>query len=222
MRYSVKRYEIRSENAAKPTSTPAQWLLDWIDKLSPESRVLDLGCGKLRYTKPLSQQVKSVVAVDSKQQVDRSQTIDGEKNVSVRQYVNEYFPNVQVCALDESRWRRWRYDRILVAYVLSAIPFPAVRKDVLRAARDVLKQRGGELLIATTFANSRFRDWERTGRGERYRDGFLIRSQAGTSFYGLIPLEKLRRYCRDVELDIADSGTIYSETAFVIACRKKA
>ena len=221
MRYSVKGVEIRSENAAKPTSTPSKWMLEWIDDLSREWRILDLGCGKLRYTIPLSQKVKSVVAVDSKEQVNRIQTINGESGVSVRDYAARNLPNVRVFSLQQTGWHRWRYDRILVAYVLSAIPFRTDRINVLRTARDLLKQRGGEVLVATTFANSRFRDWERTGRGIRYKDGYLNKSRSGMSFYGLIRLEKLRRYCGNVGLEIADAGTIHSKTAYVVARRMK-
>lgn len=221
MRYSVKGFEVRSENAAKPVCTVSRWLLDWIRNLQRDWRVLDLGCGKLRHTIPLSRQVRSVIAVDSKEQVDRSQTIDGKTGVSVRDYASRYLPNARVFALSEAGWHRWRYDRVLLAYVLSAIPFRTDRLAVLGTARDHLRRRGGEALIATTFANSRFRDWEREGRGIRYRDGFIMPNASGASFYGLISLDKLKRYCRDVGLEVVESGRIYGETGYVVARRRR-
>jgi len=217
MRYLVRGLEIRSENAAKPTSTPSQWLLDCIADFSPNWRVLDLGCGKLRYTVPLARHVKAVVAVDSREQIDRNQTVNGEADTSVREFVASRFDNVRVFALHEKGWRRWRYDRILIAFVLSAIPVPAVRLDVLRTARDLLKLRDGKVLVAATFANSRFKDWERSARAEPYRDGYLIHGPSRTSFYGLIKQDKLRRYCREVGLAITHAGTVHGQTAYVVA-----
>lgn len=217
MRYSIQGREVRSENAAKPTSTPSQWLLKWIADLPRHSRVLDLGCGKLRYTIPLSRQIDKVVAVDSPKQIDRVQTVDGEAGWTVRQFVADRLTNVQVFSLDEVGWRRWRYDRVLIAYVLSAIPKTSVRLDVLSNARDVLKRRGGEIFVATNFANSRYKNWETDPRATKYGDGFLIENRKGVSFYGMIPLDRLCDYCRRVGLEVVDRGTIYGNNAYVAA-----
>src|SRR3954451_20261754 len=121
MRYNINGTEVRSENAAKPACFAGRWVLDWMSMLDRRASALDLGCGKLRYTVHLSRLLQSVVAVDSKAQIDRVQKLFG-LDCSVREYTARYLPNVSAFAFDEPQWRRSQYSVILCSNVLSAIP----------------------------------------------------------------------------------------------------
>lgn len=195
-------------------------MLDWIARLPRDLHVLDLGCGKLRHTIPLARRVAKVTAVDSREQIDREQSISGESGWTVRRFAEERCNNIRVFALDEPQWLKRRFDRVVIAYVLSAIPHVADRLEVLRQAKDVLNRRGGEILIATNFANSRFKDWEQNKQARRYRDGYLITNAHGTSFYGMITLDKLRDYAARVELDVISATTHHGENAYLAAGRR--
>jgi hypothetical protein len=133
-RYRVRGCEVRSENAAKPAESAGGWLLTWLRRLEPSLDGLDLGCGKLRYTVPLSNRINRVMAVGSQIQVDRVQTSFGCKCT-----VREYLPNVSVNATIEREWRRQRYDFILCSNVLSAIPDRRERASLISSAFERLK-----------------------------------------------------------------------------------
>jgi hypothetical protein len=82
--------------------------------------------------------------------------------------------------------------------------------------RRCLPQKGG-VLIVTNFANTRFRDWESEKRATTHLDGYLLRNSSGTSFYGMIPLEVLHKYCKKVGLAVQAAGTFHGECAWVFA-----
>ena len=191
--------------------------MNLINELPTSFRALDLGCGKLRYSLVLARRVKQVIAVDSPNQVDRIQKIGHEANVTLRQYVDRRCKNVEVYSTDQRTWKRYRYDFVLLANVLSAIPTKRSRIQLLMQARDVMKRRGGHLLIVTNFSNSRFRDWELNDRAIRYGDGWLLEGSRGNSFFGMIPLNRLKAYVREVGLTVLSSGTHRSEVAYVEA-----
>src|SRR5437667_340107 len=149
MRYTIRGLEIRSENAAKPASSAGRWMLDWIRSLPRKTTALDLGCGKLRYTVPLARHISSVTAVDSTIQLDRKQLLFGKMR-SVQEYASSALRNVQVCTLDDTAWRRQRYDIVLCSNVLSAVPCRKSRKAILRAASTCLAPQG-RLLITTQY-----------------------------------------------------------------------
>lgn len=216
MRYSVKGLEVRSENAAKPASSAGRWLLDWIANLECGYRGLDLGCGKLRYTVPLSRRISSVVAVDSQIQVDRVQTLFGAKS-SVRRYATENLPNVRVHSLNERCWRRSSYDVVLCSNVVSAIPSRKARYQLIACARESLNRRG-VVMLTTQFRNSYFKKWASNPRAIRHCDGFLVRGGRGTSFYAMLDSDALVKICLRAGLSIIDSGHA-KELAFVLATR---
>lgn len=78
MHYKINDGIIESELAAKSTRQPNKQVLKYINTLSSDEVVLDYGCGKLRYTIPLSKQVKKVVAIDSLEQLSKRQIINGK------------------------------------------------------------------------------------------------------------------------------------------------
>lgn len=216
MRYRVRGCEIRSENAAKPASSAGKWLLEWIKRLDPLYEGLDLGCGKLRYTVPLAQRIRSVTAVDSKVQIDRLQTLFGSRS-TIRKYASEHLCNVRVHAVEQKAWQRRAYDIVLCTNVLSAIPSTQVRDELVSCAHQRLRRRG-LFLLTTQFQNSHFRYWADDPRASRYCDGFLVRGARGASFYALLNSEKLVALCRKAGLLVVDSGHV-KELAYVIATK---
>jgi SAM-dependent methyltransferase len=218
MRYIVNGAEVRSENAAKPACFAGRWMLDWISSLKVHGRGLDLGCGKLRYTVHLAKQLTSVVAVDSRIQVDRIQRLFGTY-CSVRQYATSNLGNVHVYDLQEDAWRQKRYSVILCSNVLSAIPSPKVRRELVKLAYDQLAP-GGEFLITTQYRNSHFTAWHTNPKARPFRDGFLVESPRGTSFYGMIDSTSLLRVCQWAGFTVTASGHA-GEVAYVFGTRTK-
>ncbi len=216
MRYRVRGLEIRSENAAKPGSSAGCWMLDFISSLEPRHTALDLGCGKLRYTVPLAQRLRFVTAVDSEVQLNRSQMLFGTR-CSVREYVRNHLPNVRVFELEDNIWKRNRYNVVLCANVVSAIPFLKIRRELLNAAFNCLKA-GGQFLVTTQYRNSHFTNWGEDARAERFYDGFLVQSDRGTSFYGLINSARLSRLCKSAGFAVLEAGHA-NELAYVSATR---
>lgn len=195
MRYRVNNVEIRSENAAKPSNIPGRDVMEWIDSLPRWARVLDYGCGKFRYTIPLSKRVRHVHAVDSVVQVERTQIINGIKG-SLKTYALKYLPNVAVGSVENEEWKENTYDFALCANVLSAIPDVGVRLTVLRRLHSTLRP-GGTAFIVTQFSSTYFKIYESNPNSERFLDGWLIRGSRGASFYGIIPPERVESMCRD-------------------------
>jgi len=220
MRYKVNGKIIRSENSAKPTNTASKLVLEHIDALPREYNVLDMGCGKLRHTIPLSKRVAHVTAVDSKEQVYRKQVIAGKKSISIYEYADRYLPNVTIATIGNTRWKRSRFDFVLIAHVLSAIPDIIARINVLRDGANVLKRRTGHMLIVTNFSNTRFRAWEKASRATAYLDGWIIENKKGVSFFGLISVHELIRYCLEIGLRIIQSRTVNGCIAIVEAAHQ--
>jgi 2-polyprenyl-3-methyl-5-hydroxy-6-metoxy-1,4-benzoquinol methylase len=216
MRYAIRGLEIRSENAAKPASSAGRWMLNWIRQLPVDAHALDIGCGKLRYTVPLSRRTTSVTAVDSAIQLDRRQRLFG-KLASVRAYAAETLSNVKVYELEDRTWHRKRYEIIVCSNVLSAIPCRKTRTRLVRTARTCLSARG-RLLLTTQFRNSHFKRWKTARNAARFLDGYLVRGKRGTSFYGLLDAAALAQLCRRCGLRILQTGHA-GELAYVLASR---
>lgn len=214
MRYRFKGVELKTENAAKPYRQRSKWLVARIRQIRSDAVALDYGCGKFRYTIPLSQRVKRVFAVDSSFQIGREQQI-ANRRTTLCGYARKYLKNVSVYEVCSEGWRRQRFDFILCANVLSVIPHELVRLKVLRELRAVLKE-NGQLLVSTQFRNTYFRQLEGNPNATWVRDGWFIRGLRGSSFYALIPPRKLAQLCRAAGLLVSHSGS-NGETAFVFA-----
>jgi SAM-dependent methyltransferase len=218
MRYKAAGLEVRSENAAKPSTSAGRWVLSWIETLPREVRALDLGCGKLRYTKPLAERVISVTAVDSPVQINRKQRLFGRTS-SVREYAAKSLPNVRIRTTQDRDWRRDRYDVVVCTNVLSAIPCRKTRIGLVRQAARLLS-RSGRFLLTTQYRNSHFRLWESDARARPYLDGFIVNGRRGASFYALLDAEDLKDLCATKEIKVLSSGHV-GELAYVLACRRR-
>ncbi len=98
--------------------------------------------------------------------------------------------------------RAIRYDFILCANVLSAVPSHTARSRRLRSLREGLRPRG-RLLAVTQYTNSCLSAYASDRRAERFLDGYLIRSSRGTFFFRVIPPASLANM-----LHVLDAGRV--------------
>ena len=147
MHYRVKGALIRSENAAKPMADAAAPLVDWLLQRPRTKSALDYGCGKLRYTPHVAARSRHLGIVDSAEQLDRVQRIDGGE-ATVREHAGGKWPGCRIYDLTQF-WKgiSHSYGFILCANVLSAIPCPKVRARSLRSIRHALTPRGTVLVV---------------------------------------------------------------------------
>jgi 2-polyprenyl-3-methyl-5-hydroxy-6-metoxy-1,4-benzoquinol methylase len=145
---------------------------------------LDFGCGKLRYSGLLARKCKAFTLVDSEVQVTRTQKIGG-KETTVSEYAKREWPGCRVLSLEEFQRDKRKYDFVLCANVLSAIPNRRVRSKALRrlasAARDE-----GRCLFITQYRNSYFTKMAASRNAIRHLEGWILKTQRGAFYYGLL------------------------------------
>ena len=184
---------VRTENAAKPDSQASTYLKKMLVRLPHVSSSFDYGCGKLRYYDAILEATDTLTIVDSEIQISRQQTVKGEKT-SVRSFVGRS-NRISVCNDSEFSASRELFDRGFCINVLSVIPIVARRRQVLDAIRAHLKV-SGVCLFVVQYRNSDFQRMRLMPNAKPWRDGFLIDSLRGFSFYGLIPPERLASMVR--------------------------
>ena len=177
--------------------------MDWINELPTTAVVLDYGCGKFRYAIPLARRVQKVYCVDCKNQIERLQLVN-EKRTSLKEYARTEVQNIVVVDANLALWRRRKYDRILLANVLSTIPSRKTRAIVLERLYKVLRQQG-ELLACTQFRNSYFNTFQSNPEARPYLDGWLVANRKRPSFYGIINPQQLANICRKAGFTIIES-----------------
>jgi 2-polyprenyl-3-methyl-5-hydroxy-6-metoxy-1,4-benzoquinol methylase len=217
VRYQVEGYTIRSENAAKPAAQTSKYVVQLLEGLSPMSRALDYGCGKLRYAIHVIKLAKRLTLVDSECQLSRTQLIEG-KNTTIREYVEANWPQARVFNDREFRGVDARYDFILCANVLSAIPLVRTRTAVARLLAQRLTARGRCLFICQ-YTNSYFCGQMADRSVKKFADGFIKGRPDNASFYGLIKPDQLRKLVSQAGLSI-DKAWINDQSGYVIANRK--
>lgn len=184
MRYRASGREIRTENAAKPASQAAKYLADWLQQRPDCDHALDYGCGKLRYTAHLAARARRITLVDSAVQLTRVQRLD-EVDATVVDVAAARWPTCRVLNIQAFKTDRERYDRILCANVLSAIPSHTIRSAVIEMLNQRLRPHG-ECLFVTQYYNSYFKEVERSGRAIQHLDGWIIDSLRGAAYYAAL------------------------------------
>lgn len=211
MRYRIASgIVIKSENAAKPASQSSSHLRTILANLEPVSSSFDCGCGKLRYLRSISPTTDRLVLVDSEAQLSREQMICGERN-SIRGFVagsnNLVAQNTSEFAAHDER-----FDRGFCINVLSVIPIIAARKRLLSLIHQKLRP-GAKCLFVVQYRNSDFTRMAKMPNAHAWRDGFLIDSMRGYSFYGLIRPEDLARSVTNAGFAVLDKslneGSVY-------------
>lgn len=201
MHYQVNDYIIESELAAKPTSQSNKYVLTYINNLPNQAKILDYGCGKLRYSIPLSNRVAKVVAIDSKYQLEKIQLVNGVKT-TIKEYGNNFRDNLFIYCLDSEEWKTQKYNIVFCANVLSAIPNDKYRLEILEGSKKLL-DKSGYIFITIQYRNSYFTNYASRINAIKYHDGWLLpRSNDKCSFYGIVTIEKVVELCNIVGLKI--------------------
>ena len=217
MHYQTNEFIVESELAAKPLSQTNKVVLEFIANLPNHYRVLDYGCGKLRYAIPLASHVKSVVAIDSQDQVYSRKKI-GDRVLAP---CDIDIDNLIVTSVDDDRWKKQDYDVVFCTNVLSAIPFEKERFEIIENSKNVLKEKG-YLFISVQYRNSYFSKYKSRDDAIPYQDGWLIRrgKSKKCSFYAMLSAEYIMSLCqlagfREFEVKKKDGS------CFIIAWKKQ-
>lgn len=208
---------IKSENAAKPSSQRSTYLTKLLGGLPPVDSCFDYGCGKLRYHQPILSKTDRLTLVDSEIQLSRQQVICGVET-SIRDYVNG---SNTIDLADEQAFAKSgrRYDRGFCINVLSVIPILARRRSVLKSILEHLAP-NGRCLFVVQYRNSDFSRMAAMRNAQPWRDGYLINSLRGYSFYGLIRPEKLTRLVERAGF-VVDEISLNDGSAYVWATPQK-
>ena len=118
MHYKIKGHDIKSHNAAKPHTQTSRHVIEELDSMVVTGSILDLGCGKLRYSDSLYKLSQKVCFSDSRVQLERLQEIKGVR-CSIQEYVAKNYPLSKCIAIEEVNDT---FDLIFCSNVLSAIP----------------------------------------------------------------------------------------------------
>lgn len=207
MRYRVNGSAIiRSENAAKPKCQRSKFLDEYIRELQPVGKSFDLGCGKLRYFESISAVSDTVVLVDSEIQLSRSQSLQPFGQTSIRTVVEG--SNAADCEnLSEFRKGEARFDRGFCLNVLPIIPCEKMRKRTIKAALDNLRS-GGQCLFSAHYNNKEYRKLASASGSVPFRDGYLLKSLRGYSFFAILHPLKLAKMVTDAGFEIADERSV--------------
>jgi hypothetical protein len=212
MHYRIGRgIVVKTENAAKPARQSSAHLRSMLAELPHVESSFDYGCGKLRYWKPLLETTDTLALVDSEIQLSRTQTLGGMRT-SIRNLVSRS-NRTSVQSEAEFHDCRDQFDRGFCINVLSVIPILAMRRKVLGTIRRHLK-RGASCLFAVQYRNSDFDRMRAMPNASPWRDGFLVDSLRGHSFYGMISPDRLCAMLRRANFEIQDvqlnEGSVYA------------
>jgi 2-polyprenyl-3-methyl-5-hydroxy-6-metoxy-1,4-benzoquinol methylase len=181
MRYVIGGAEIRTENAAKPSSQKSSAVDDYIGSLENGPSILDFGCGKLRYSDTLVSVASKVTFVDSAVQLGREQVIRGDRT-TVNKYVEANYAGCSTLSYEKLNEHRVKYDVITCTNVLSAIPCKKTISDVMNHILRLLKKDGFAIFV-NQHRSSYFKRYE---SGEKLLHGFLYNGPKGSSYYGIL------------------------------------
>lgn len=202
MRYEfAKGCVLKTENAAKPGKQASMALNKYIAGLHPVQSSFDYGCGKLRYLNPILATTESLTLVDSEVQIDRRQIVHDELT-TIRKVTKRSNRLSAVNTIEFSRDNQ-EFDRGFCINVLSVIPFSSARQNVVHLIHQKLR-RGGTCLFVVQYRNSDFRRMRAMKNARPWRDGFIVNSLRGFSFYGLISPQRLERLVLSCGFEVAD------------------
>jgi 2-polyprenyl-3-methyl-5-hydroxy-6-metoxy-1,4-benzoquinol methylase len=189
MRYRVRGLWIQSELAAKSIRKPSRPLVHWIRENVSVQTALDYGCGRLRYTPYLARICRQVHLVDSDEQLSREVRI-GRTSRAVRAHAAARWPTAEIHSLAQFwRGRLRKYDFVLCANVISAIPSRRLRSRSLNSIRRQLSP-NGRLLVVNQHTNSYFTAARKSPKAIQHLDGWILDSRKGPAYFGVISREK--------------------------------
>jgi hypothetical protein len=179
---------IKTENAAKPESQRSSYLTSLLSDLPQVSASFDYGCGKLRYCDVILDTTDCLAIVDSEIQLSRVQVLKGIES-SIRDAVRR---SNRIAVYNDAEFQQIdrRFDRGFCINVLSVVPILARRRQIIDLIWSRL-QPNGTCLFVVQYRNSDFNRMRLMANARPWRDGFLIDSLRGFSFYGLISPDHL-------------------------------
>jgi SAM-dependent methyltransferase len=180
---------VKAENAAKPESQGSTFLKSLLADLPHVYASVDFGCGKLRYCNVILERTDTLAIVDSEIQLSRIQIIIKGVRSTIREAVSRS-NRIQVYNHLEFAKSNRHFDRAFCINVLSAVPLISMRRQIMEVIRSHLRP-NGTCLYVTQYRNSDFDRMQSMPNARSWRDGFLIDSLRGFSFYGLISPDSL-------------------------------
>lgn len=213
MHYRVGPSLIRSEYTAKSMRQPSHQTVTWLRTHSNTTHALDYGCGRLRYAVHLAPRSQSLTLVDSHQQLSRVQLL-GRQRCSVIDYVDRYWPHARCVPIATFAADSQRYSVALCANVLSAIPEETVRARAMKLIAGKLLPRG-RVLFVTQYQNSYFEVARARSNARPHLDGWILDTERGSYFYGLIPRLKLEQLVEANNMMVVDSWS-HNGSAYVV------
>jgi SAM-dependent methyltransferase len=214
VRYRIdNKIIIRSENAAKPSSQRSAYLASVLNKLPIVGASFDYGCGKLRYYDLILRSTGYLVLVDSEIQLSRSQIL-ARQRTSVRRFIGRS-NRVTVANVAEFGGDETQFDWGFCINLLSVIPILATRERVIRLIHSKLRP-GATCVFVVKFRNSDFTRMGGMLNARIWRDGILIDSLRGFSFYALIKPDQLVSMLIGGGFQIADL-TLNDGSAYIVA-----
>ncbi|MFI5397645.1 MAG: hypothetical protein ACHQ9S_19070 [Candidatus Binatia bacterium] len=142
----------------------------------------------------------------------------GGRLTTIREEARKTWPRCRIYSID----RFWsgikeRYDFVLCANVLSAIPSRRDRSRSLRAILACLTSTG-TVLVVNQHTNSYFTKASTTPHALKYLDGWLLRSPKGPAYFGVLGKDKVKRLLCAHGFRIRDAW-IEGQSNYVLAGR---
>jgi hypothetical protein len=211
--YKVHGHILHTEQTAKPRKQASKVLKRWILLNNAQGNVADYGCGRLRYATELAKVAKSLTLVDSKEQLFRTQRLDG-KPQSIFLYAAKKWKNARALTVEDFERDKRRYDFILCSNVLPVVPCPRQRLGILKRIRKKLKLDGRCLLVAQ-YRNSYYRELQNDPRASCHLDGLLVARGVTSTFFGLMPKNTLINLAERCGLFV-HKAWVEGESAYVL------
>ena len=179
---------IKTENAAKSFQQVSRFLTSLLERLPHVESSFDYGCGKLRYQRAILKRTDTLAVVDSEIQLSRPQRLFGRLD-TIRETVAR---SNRVAAYNDTEFQELpsEFDRGFCISVLSVVSILAARRRLLRTIHSHLSA-SGKCLFVVQYRNSDFTRMSALPNARPWRDGFILDSLRGYSFYGLIRPERL-------------------------------
>lgn len=188
MQYKINGTIIDSHHAAKSHLEKARSVSEYLRQHPKVGRILDFGCGKLRYSDDLASICERITFVDSEIQISRKQQVRSELT-TIKDYVRKHYPKSEVVAFENRHTISVRYPLIFCSNVLSAIPCKETFDCIIAFFHEMLLG-DGKIVIINQHRNEHFKRYE---SGTRHMFGYLHKGKVKTSYYGLLRKEQIRK-----------------------------
>ncbi len=217
MHYSVNGLTIKTERTAKPRAQASAVLKQWLLQEPSRGEVLDFGCGRLRYGPELSTISTTLTFVDSPQQLQRVCSFSPHHRESIAAHAARQWRQSRTLEYSAFLRDERRYDFILCANVLSAIPLERERLKIIGLLASRLKI-SGQCLFVTQYRNSYYTELAHHPGATRHLDGFLVDHGSAITFYGLLSKDRLICLIRTCDLPLK-AAWIEGQSAYVLCGR---